>query len=253
MRVVLFVNGWVGYKVAEFLGKRRDVDIVGLVIHPKERRRHGEDILRAIRLPKSQVFDGSTLDQPAVQKRLAALKPDLGISVYFVYILRKNILDLFPRGCVNLHPAYLPWNRGTNTNIWSIVDDNPVGVTLHTIDEHVDTGAILAQATVRVEPIDTGKSVYSRLQRAALTLFKESWPGLAKGTLKPKPQSGKGSLHHFRDVDAIDLIDLDRTYTGRELINILRARTFEPYKGAYFVHKGRKVYLRLSLSYDDKE
>ncbi len=251
MRVILFVNGWVGWKAAEFLSKRKDAEIVGLVIHPAATRKYGKEILRAVRLPKARIFDGSKLDSPAVRKRIAALKPEMGISVYFLYIFRKPVLDLFPRGCVNLHPAFLPWNRGTNTNIWSIVDRNPAGVTLHTIDEHIDTGAVLAQKRVPVEPVDTGKTLYHRLERAALALFRASWPALAKGRLKPKKQAAKGgSRHRFRDVDAIDAIDPDKTYTARELIDILRARTFPPYRGAYFTEKGRKVYLRLSLSYD---
>jgi methionyl-tRNA formyltransferase len=205
MRVVLFLNGSVGAKVAEYLGKRRGVEIVGLVIHPKAKRRKGEDILKALALPKSRIFDGSKLDQPAVRKRLAALKPEMGISVYFVYILRKPILDLFPRGVVNLHPAFLPWNKGTNTNIWTIVDRTPAGVTLHTVDEGVDTGAILAQAKVPVLPTDDGKLLYMRLERAAFQLFKKSWAKLAEGKLKPIRHSPKaGSRHRFRDVDAID-------------------------------------------------
>jgi methionyl-tRNA formyltransferase len=67
------------------------------------------------------------------------------------------------------------------------------------------------------------------------------------------PQSsGTGTFHHSRDVETIDEIQLDRNYTARELINILRARTFPPHPGAYFLDGGRKVYLRLQLLYEDE-
>jgi len=251
MRVVLFLNGAVGAKVARFLRSRKDLKIVGLVIHPKRKRRAGEDILHALKLPASRIFDGSKLDQPSVHKRIAALKPDMGISVYFLYILRRPLLKLFPRGCVNLHPAYLPWNRGTYTNVWSIIDRSPAGATLHTIDEGVDTGEILARVKEPIEPTDTGKTLYARLEQASFRLFKKSWPKLASGKLRPQPQPRVAkSMHRFRDVNSIDAIDPDKRYTARELIDIIRARTFPPYTGAYFLHKGRKVYLRLSLSYE---
>jgi len=251
MRVVLFLNGPVGAKVARYLSARRDVEIVGLVIHPKHKRRAGEQILGALKLPATRVFDGSKLDQSSICKRIAALKPDMGVSVYFLYILRQPLLKLFPRGCVNLHPAYLPWNRGTYTNVWSIIDRSPAGATLHTIDEGVDTGKILARAKEPIKPTDTGETLYARLEQASFRLFKKSWPKLASGKLKPQPQPRVAkSAHRFCDVNSIDVIDLNKRYIARELIDIIRARTFPPYSGAYFLHKGRKVYLRLSLSYE---
>jgi methionyl-tRNA formyltransferase len=54
-------------------------------------------------------------------------------------------------------------------------------------------------------------------------------------------------------VDRVDEVDLDAPTTGRALIDLLRARTFPPYRGAYFKHDGRKVYLRLQLAYEEDE
>jgi methionyl-tRNA formyltransferase len=53
-------------------------------------------------------------------------------------------------------------------------------------------------------------------------------------------------------VERIDHIDLDRKYAAGELIDIMRARTFPPYPGAYFIHQGRKVYLRIQLLYEEQ-
>jgi methionyl-tRNA formyltransferase len=67
-----------------------------------------------------------------------------------------------------------------------------------------------------------------------------------------KQSNEPGTYHRTRDVESIDKIDLDCTYTARDLINILRARTFPPYDGAYFETKGRRVYLRLRLEYAEE-
>ena len=102
-------------------------------------------------------------------------------------------------------------------------------------------------------PIDTGKSLYQKLERECVDLFKSTWP-LIRNRQAPRNTQigmGDGTSHRLRDVDRIDEIDLDKTYLGRELIDILRARTFAPYRGAYFTDGDRKVYLRLDLSYEN--
>jgi methionyl-tRNA formyltransferase len=174
--------------------------------------------------------------------------------VLFDYIVPPDVMALFPRGVVNLHPSYLPYNRGQYPNVWSIVEGTPAGVTLLFMDRGIDMGDVIAQTQVTVEPVDTGESLYRKLEQAGLELFQAEWPRIASGELTRVAQDpGAGTIHRVRDVEAIDRIDLDATYTGRELLNVLRARTFRPYKGAYFEDAGRRVYLRLELEYDDSE
>jgi methionyl-tRNA formyltransferase len=172
----------------------------------------------------------------------------MGVSVLFGYILRAPFLSLFPRGIVNLHPAFLPYNRGAYPNVWSIVERTPAGATLHYVDAGVDTGDIVSQATVPVSQTDTGATLYSRLEQAAFALFRDTWPRLRAGDAPRVPQPPGGTSHRVADVARIDAIDLDHSYRARDLIDILRARTFPPYSGAYFEVDGRRVYMRLELA-----
>ena len=177
----------------------------------------------------------------------------MGLSILFGYILRPEFLELFESGVVNLHPSFLPYNRGSNPDIWSIVEGTPAGVTLHYIDKGVDTGDIIAQKQVTVEPVDTGETLYRKLEQTCVELFKATWPLMRSGQV-PRLLQGQeeGTYHATADVNLIDAIDLDKTYTARDLINVIRARTFKPYPGAYFNHQGRKVFLRLQLLYEDQ-
>jgi methionyl-tRNA formyltransferase len=221
---------------------------VGLVLHPPARRKFGDNIIAAAALPRERVFYGSQIAQPEFANALSNLNPDLGISVSFGYILRREVLSRFPLGCINLHTSLLPWNRGANPNVWSILDGTPAGVTLHYIDNGVDTGKIIAQDEVSVEPTDTGQTLFAKLEQAALSLFARTWPDILACRITPAPQdTSKGSTHRVSELAKIDEIDLDQSYTARELINILRARTFPPYKGAYFVYGGRKIFMQLTL------
>lgn len=253
MKVVVFANNRVGLRGLEILRADPDTTVVGLVVHPPERRRYGDEILAASGLPPERVLTADRLKKdPDALDALRSFGAEMGVSLLYGYILPKAVLDLFARGCVNLHPSMLPYNRGANTNVWAIVDRTPAGATLHLLDPGVDTGPILAQREVPVLPTDTGASLYHRQEEACLELLRASWPRLLRGELQPKPQApGSGTYHRLRDTEKIDRLELDETYTARDLVDRIRARTFPPFKGCYFDQDGRRVYLRLTLWCDD--
>lgn len=247
MRLVCFGNNQLAHRCLDRLAGRED-EVVGLVLHPPERRSFGEEIERAAGLPPESVFQASQLDEPETLQRIADLEPDMGLSILFGYLLRPKVLELFPSGIVNLHPALLPYNRGAFPNVWSLVDGTPAGVTLHYLDEGIDSGDIIAQRQIEIRPVDTGESLYRRLEVAALELFEKEWPRIADGTAEATPQGAEGTFHRLADVEAIDRIDLEREYRAGDLIDILRARTFPPHEGAYFESGGRRIHLRLELT-----
>lgn len=252
MRILFLGNNWVGWQIVKWL-KEQNEQIVGLVIHSLAKQKYADEIIESAQVNPECIFDGSRLRQPEVLEDIRNLKPDIGLSVLFGYILRPEFLNLFPSDVVNLHPAYLPYNRGAYPNVWSIVEGTPAGVTLHYIDVGIDTGDIIAQREILAEPTDTGETLYHKLEQACVELFKETWPLIRSGQAPRIPQSQeKGTYHRTHDVKQIDQIDLERTYTARELIDIIRARTFLSYPGAYFTYQERKVYLRLQLLYEEQ-
>ncbi len=248
MRVLFLGNNWLGWQVLHWLKAERE-EIVGVILHPSQRQRYGDELRsEAGALP---VFDGSRLREPAILESVRKLECDIAVSVLFGYVLRPDFLELPSAGCVNLHPSLLPYNRGAHPNVWSIIEGTPAGATLHYIDVGVDSGDIIAQCEVAVESIDTGETLYRRLERASLELFKETWPTLRSGTARRFTRNcAVGTSHRASDIARIDEIDLDGSYKARDLINLIRARTFSPYPGAYFRINGRKVFLRLELAFD---
>jgi methionyl-tRNA formyltransferase len=241
----------VAWQVAAWL-QSQGVQIAGLVVHPPEKRSYGDELIASSGVSGDNIFDGSTLRQPKSLQTIRDLGADLALSVLFGYILKPEFIELFPDGVINLHPSYLPYNRGAYPNVWSIVDGTPAGTTIHYIDSGIDTGDIIAQRMVKVEPVDTGASLYRKLEQSCVDLFTETWPLIHDRKTSPVPQiSTEGTYHRTEDVDRFDEIRLDDTYTARELINLLRARTFPPHRGAYFNDDGRKVYVRSQLLYEE--
>jgi len=245
-------NNWLGWQILSWL---QDVgeEITGLVLHPDHKQKYGREIRESASLPPERIFDGSRLREPATLNAIKALNPEIGVSALFGYIVIPGLLDLIPAGCLNIHPALLPYNRGAYPDAWSIIDGTPAGVTLHYMDSGLDTGEIVAQREVVKEPVDTGASLYRKLEREGLSLFIETWPLIRSGRANRTPQRiDDGTFHRVRDVKDVDEIDLNRSYGARELIDLIRARTFPPFKGVYFKDGNRKVYLRLQLFYEEE-
>ena len=253
MRIVYFANNWVSWKIGAWL-KSQGETFAAVVIHPEHKQKYIQELLDEIQPAPEQIIDATTLRSPKTVAKIKALNPDIGLSILFDYILKPEMINLFPQGVVNLHPSYLPYNRGQYPNVWSIVEGTPSGISLHYIDAGIDTGDLIAQALVPVDPVDTGKTLYHKLEEASVELFKAQWPLIKTNKNKRLPQnfSEKGTYHRTKDVEQIDEIDLEKSYQAKTLIDILRARTFPPYKGAYFLENGRKVYMRLEL-FDEEQ
>ena len=120
------------------------------------------------------------------------------------FLIRKDLIDFFDKKIVNLHPSYLPWNRGYHPNYWSIKENTPFGVTLHFIDEEIDTGPILAQTKTFYSMNDTLRSTYIRLRMLMIKLFEACWPDVRVSAIPGEMQDRtSGSVHYKSDFDGI--------------------------------------------------
>lgn len=247
MKVVCFANNLVGLEAVRHLHDA-GADIVALVVHGPGKQKLGDEIIETSGIDPSNLIFANQLNEPETIQQLKALKPDCGVSAFFADILRKPIIDIFPHGIVNLHTSLLPLNRGSWPNVWTIVDETAAGVTMHLVDEGVDTGPILVQETVDVCPTDNGSTLNRRLELALVELFRNKWKAFASGELQPQPQDNSvATTHRIKDSAQIDCIDLDANYRAGDLINIIRARTFPPHRGAWFEVDGQKYFLELKI------
>ena len=250
MKIFLLANNTVGLDVTRYLVERGE-DIVGLCVPEPDKQKHTEEIIKVANLPKENVFYGKLRNSEELQK-IADLKPDIGIAAFWVYILKQEFLNLFSKGCINFHPGLLPYNRGTNPDVWPFIDGSPGGVTIHYIDPGVDTGDIIAQRKVVIKDTDVAGTFYSETLREITELFKEIWPEIKAGKNPRIPQDhSMATLHQRKDVSTLDEIDPNKTYTGYELIQRLRARTHPTRTFAFMIDPMSKerVYISIDLSY----
>lgn len=120
--------------------------------------------------------------------------PDFIISYNYRYIIPKEMIYFVSGKAINLHISYLPFNKGSHPNIWSFLEDTPKGVTIHYIDEGIDTGDIIIQKEVLIdEDKETIKSSYELLHREIQVLFNENWNKIKNGEIVPQKQMGGGA------------------------------------------------------------
>jgi methionyl-tRNA formyltransferase len=122
------------------------------------------------------------------------------ISYGYRHILKKDVLDNFKNKAINLHISYLPWNKGSDPNLWSFIDNTPKGVTIHYIDAGLDTGDIILQKKILFKQSgETLSTTYGNLQVAVQELFKKNWESIRSETCPRDKQVGEGTYHRSRD------------------------------------------------------
>ncbi len=173
---------------------------------------------------------------------------DLIFSIHCKQFFPKELVGNIK--CINVHPGLNPYNRGWFPQVFSILNKMPLGATIHEIDEELDHGAIIAQKVVEVELNDTSLSAYEKVQQAEVELLIEWMPNLIKGNYVSHPMETEGNLNLKKDFDAMCELDLSKTQTMGETIDLFRALTHGEYKNAWFIDpkSGEKIYLSIQLS-----
>jgi methionyl-tRNA formyltransferase len=131
---------------------------------------------------------------------------DFLISFGYRYIINKEIIDYFKGMAINLHISYLPWNKGADPNLWSILENTTKGVTIHQLDYGLDMGKILCQREIYFDENETLRTSYDKLQSALVKLFRLNWLSIKYKKIIPTKQNGAGSYH--KSVDKKSYLEL---------------------------------------------
>lgn len=240
-RIALFAHADVGERFLAHLARRYPQDIALVVVQEgggaaKLAQEHGLPV---------HVDAGGPPDD-ALRDALA--RCTVGLLCWWPRLLPPELLQLPRHGFVNTHPSLLPHNRGKHPNFWSIVERRPFGVTLHEVTAGVDAGAVIAHKPLAVGWEDTGATLHERARTAMFELLVETYPNLRTGAWTSSPQRlEQGSFHLARELDPASVIDLDRHYSARDLLNLLRARTYQGHPACRFEDDGTAYEVRIDI------
>ena len=189
-----------------------------------------ENNLRVIQPPKVKAR--------AVVDELAALHPDLIVVVAFGQILSQKILDIPRFGCINVHASLLPRWRGASPIQSSVLEgDSETGVTIQQMGEGLDTGCILSQRSIPIEPSDTGGSLFDKLARLGASLATETVDDILKGRISPVPQDEEKATYAKKIDKAMGRIDWTQSAVSIER----QIRALDPWPSAYTYLDGKML------------
>ena len=210
--------------------------VIGVVTQPDKPKGRGLRIVPTAVKKKAlelnlPVIEPPRIAAPEVLEVLAQWRPDIIVVAAYGKILPESILQLPPKGCVNLHASLLPRHRGAAPISGAIIaGDTVTGVCTILMDSGMDTGDVLLKEEVPINDEDTAGTLHDKLMERGASLIVDTLRAITEKTIRPVPQD-HSLVTYTRLVTKEDGIidwDNDAQYLGRLV------RAMNPWPGAFF-------------------
>ena len=218
-------------------------DVVAVVTQPDRPRGRGQrigaspvkQVATEQRLP---VLQPRRASDPQLLAELKSLAPRIIVVAAYGQLLRPALLTIPPLGCVNVHASLLPKYRGAAPINWALIrGEHMTGVTIIFIDDTLDTGPILLQSEIAIEPSDDAGSLEARLATCGAATLLHALDGMESGALRPVSQDHALATYapKLRKEDGIIMWN----QSADDLTHLIRGVT--PWPGALTTHQGKPL------------
>ena len=229
MRLAIFADKQVGFEILSYIIEDFKHDLVLIVTKSESEisvlgNSHGIPCL-----------DSSDVE---LEGKFQELNLDLAVLAWWPDIVSSRLTKLAKFGFINTHPSLLPYNKGRNPNFWALVDGNPFGVSIHRVEDKVDSGEILSQKEIIYDWTDNAETLYEKATLEMINLFKDTYPKIRNFNFETIQSTEIDVTRKLRDFVEKSRIDLDEVMCTRDFLNLLRAKTFNGYNGLVFEDEG---------------
>ena len=185
-----------------------------------------------------EVYQPRRIREAECVEKLRQYNADIMVVIAFGQIIPKEILEMVPYGCVNVHASLLPKYRGAAPIQWSIIDGEAVtGVTTMQMDEGLDTGDMLLMTEVPITAEETGESLHDKLAEVGAALCVETLAKLQEGSIVPQKQ-GESTTEYAKMLNKKSG-EIDWTKTAVEIERLIRG--LNPWPSAYTQWEGKTM------------
>ena len=182
------------------------------------------------------VFQPERVRKPEAVERIRQEEPDLIVVAAFGQILPQKLLDIPKYGCINVHTSLLPKYRGAAPIQWAIINgEKKSGVTIMQMDAGLDTGDILMQEELELDPKETAETLFDKLADMGGPLLLRTIDAMEAGTVTRTPQSDRQTFYASMFSREMGEIDWNRTATDIERL----IRGLNPWPSAYTGYHGK--------------
>lgn len=194
------------------------------------------------------VFQPEKVKTPEFVEKLRELAPEVIIVVAFGQLLSQAILDIPPKGCINVHGSLLPKYRGAGPIQWSIIKgDNRTGVTTMYMDKGLDTGDMIIKREFDICEKDTYETLHDKMSIVGAEVLIETLKLIEQGIAPRIPQNHEE--HTYAPMLDKNTGKIDWSKSAREIYNLIRG-TY-PWPGAYSTYMAKKFKILNSEIYDE--
>jgi methionyl-tRNA formyltransferase len=169
-------------------------------------------------------FTHPRINSPEFFDAIVPYKCDLFVSMSFNQIFKSNLINLPPLKVVNCHAGKLPFYRGRNVLNWVLInDESEFGITVHYIDQGIDTGDIILQRTFKIDDTDNYSTLLLKAYEECSSILYDSIKMIQAGTVQTIKQSDLDPIGSYctARIKGDELLDWNRT--SREVFNFVRA------------------------------
>ena len=244
-KVVIFAHSFVGLEIIKYFTEHYSDDLLQVVVMQKE-----SDIYTYAKNNRIKV---SIYGSNEYVNFISSNEFDTGFLIWWPKIISKELLTKAKNGFINTHPSFLPFCKGKHYNFWTLVKNCKFGVTLHYVDEGIDTGDIICQKAIEYDWLDNGQTLFEKARSEMINLFKAFYPKYREdkiSRIKQDPQ--KNSYHHSSEIDIMSRLDLSKNYLLKNILNLLRARTFFGHPACFFEDPETKKEYEVRISIREK-
>ena len=223
----------------------KEDEVIGVVTQPDRPKGRGrkpapppvKELALKYGLP---VYQPETVKDEAFLEEVERLAPDLLVVAAFGQILPKRLLEIPPLGGINVHPSLLPKYRGAAPIQWTLMRGETVtGVTIMRLSPRMDSGEILFQRAMAIEPEDTFGTLHDKLAIFGAEMLLETLHRMKRGMLNPVSQDESLATYAPKIKKEDCLIEWQKS--AQEIANLIRG--LDPKPGAYTYLEGKLLKL----------
>lgn len=251
-KIVLFVDHYIGYRILKNVGELANnkylspIAVITTQDNGKKWWPGVEPLAKSFNIP---FFRYNISDLLEFKKLHEA---DYFFLISWKHLMPKQLFSIPRYGTINLHYSLLPKFRGTYPVNWAIIKGElTTGISYHWVDDTIDGGNIILQRKVEIENIDTAKSLYEKMDKAAYNAFTELITCLEKSPRyieKPQNIADKNYTYTKDEFMKTNEIDLNSVFCANDFIQLLRGKTFYPEgKNLFFIDSLTKEKIFVSI------
>jgi methionyl-tRNA formyltransferase len=224
-------------KMTKILYNSKLFNITAIICTKKNKKKY-KNLSLIVKKNTKFFFDGFPHKNKKIIKFINKEKIKLALCLSFPNLIRQKFISLFESGILNFHPAYLPYNKGSHSAFWSIMNNTPYGATLHLMNKNFDSGPIVDRIKKKFSNTITADRIFIESRQMCIELLKRNLKNIYNNFFF-KLKNKDSNIYFKKNITKVVNLDLKASIKIKKLWALLRAVHYKK-NGIFFKIKNKK-------------